>query len=147
MNISNASSKPEEFNFKDIEMLVDSEGQNWFKRAHVRKFLGLSQIEKLIVGLDKCEIHVKKDSDSTYTTATGWSGPKNHQNKTDKFLSTFGVMYVIVKFQKDKSKALKKHILKDIVLRGLMQELKRSKKSTDKPLKKKMRQFHCSMMT
>ena len=45
MNVSNASSKPEEFNLKDIGMLVDSEEQNCFKRAHVGKFLGLSQIE------------------------------------------------------------------------------------------------------
>ena len=118
MNVSNASSMPEEFNLKDIEKLVDSEEQNWFKRAHVGKFLGLSQIEKLIVGLDKCEIHVRKDFEPTCTTTTGLSGPKNHQNKTDKFLSTFRVMYVIVKSQKDKGKALKKHILKDIVPRG-----------------------------
>ena len=55
--------------------------------------------------------------DPTDTTATGWSGPKDHQNKTDKFLSLPGVMYAIVKSKKDKDKALKKHILKDIVPR------------------------------
>ena len=37
----------------------------------------------------------------------------------DKFLSFFGAMYVIVNFKKDKGKALKDHILKDIVPRGL----------------------------
>ena len=36
----------------------------------------------------------------------------------DKFLSLLRVMYVIVKSKKDKGKALKKHILKDIVPRG-----------------------------
>ena len=36
----------------------------------------------------------------------------------DKFISVFGVMYVIVKSQKDKGKALKEHILEDIVPRG-----------------------------
>ena len=56
LNVSNDSSKPEEFSFKDIEMLADSEEQNWFKRAHVGNFLGLPQIEKWLVGLDKCEI-------------------------------------------------------------------------------------------
>ena len=101
-----------------LRWVVDSEEQNWFKRAHMEKFLGLSQIEKLLVGLDKCEIRVRKDFDPTYTTATGWSGPKDQQNKADKFLSVFGVMYVIVKSQKDKGKALKEHILKDIVPRG-----------------------------
>ena len=48
----------------------------------------------------------------------GWSGPKDHQNKTDKFLSVFGVMYFTIKSGNDKGKLLKKHILKDIVLRG-----------------------------
>ena len=97
LNVSNGSSTSREFSPKDIEVLVGSEEQNWFKRAHVGKFLGLSQIEKSFVGLDKCEIRVRKDFDPSYTTTTGWSGPKNHQNKTDKFLSLFGVMYVIVK--------------------------------------------------
>ena len=35
LNVSNASSKPEEFSLKDIEVLVDCEEQNWFKRAHI----------------------------------------------------------------------------------------------------------------
>ena len=60
LNVSNKSSKPEEFrSLKDIEVLVDSEEQNWFKRAHVGKLLGLPQIEKLLVGLDKCKIREK----------------------------------------------------------------------------------------
>ena len=45
-------------------------------------------------------------------------GPKDYQNKTDKFFSAFGVMYVIVNSRKDKDKALKEHVLKDIVPRG-----------------------------
>ena len=51
LNVSNGTSKAEEFSLKDIEVLADSEEQNWFKRADVGKFLGLSQIEKLLVGL------------------------------------------------------------------------------------------------
>ena len=51
-------------------------------------------------------------------SSKGWYGPKDQQNKTDKFLSFFGVMYVIVNSRKDKGKALKEHILKDIVPRG-----------------------------
>ena len=35
LNVSNVNNKSEEFRIKDIEMLVDSEEQNWFKRAHV----------------------------------------------------------------------------------------------------------------
>ena len=37
----------------------------------------------------------------------------------DKFFSVFGVMHIIIKSKKPKSKALKTHILKDIVPRGL----------------------------
>ena len=33
LNVSNGRSKPEEFSVKDIEMLVDSEERNWFKRT------------------------------------------------------------------------------------------------------------------
>ena len=43
MNVSNnASRKPEEFSLKDIE--VDSKKQNWFKRAHIRQYLGIACI-------------------------------------------------------------------------------------------------------
>ena len=37
LNVSNGRSKSEQFSIKDIEMLVDSEKQNWFKQAHVGK--------------------------------------------------------------------------------------------------------------
>ena len=46
LNVSNDRSKPEEFSIKDIEMFVDSEEQNWFKRAHVGKSLGLVDIHR-----------------------------------------------------------------------------------------------------
>ena len=88
LNVSNESSKPQEFSVKDIEMLVDSEEQNWFKRAHVAKFLGIEDIRTSFNGLEKCE------------------------------MSVFGVMYTTINFQKDKGKVLKKLILIDIVRRG-----------------------------
>ena len=43
----------------------------------------------------------------------GWFGPKDQQNKTDKLLSVFGVMYVIVNSRKSKGKVLKEDIPKD----------------------------------
>ena len=46
LNVSNGSSKPKEFSLNDIEVLVDNKEQNWFKRAHVGKFLGLVHIQK-----------------------------------------------------------------------------------------------------
>ena len=39
LNVSNDSSKSEEFNLNNTNMIVDREEQNWFKWAHVGKFL------------------------------------------------------------------------------------------------------------
>ena len=50
LNVSNTSSKSEEFNLKDIEVLVDSEEQIWFKQAHFGKFLGLENIRTSLNG-------------------------------------------------------------------------------------------------
>ena len=44
LNISNGSSKPEEFSPNDIEVLVDNKEQNWFKRAHIGQYLGIVRI-------------------------------------------------------------------------------------------------------
>ena len=45
LNVSNdAGSKSEEFSLKDIEVLVESEEQNWFKRAHIGWYLGIAHI-------------------------------------------------------------------------------------------------------
>ena len=44
LNVSNGSGKPEEFSLKDIEVAVDSEEQNWFKRAHIGRYLGIARI-------------------------------------------------------------------------------------------------------
>ena len=117
LNVSNDSSKSEEFSLEDNEVFVDSEEQNWFKRAHVGKFLGLDDIRTSLNDLEKCEILTRQEVISTQHGTPGWSGSKYHQNKTDKFLSVFGVMYVIVNSKKGKSKAFKEHILKDIVAR------------------------------
>ena len=117
LNASNDCSKSEEFILKDIEIFVDSEEQNWFKRAHEGKFLGLEDIRTSLNGLKKCEI-TRQELIPTRRGTPGWSGPKDQQNKTDKFLSIFGVMYVIINSKKDKAKALKEHFLKDIVPRG-----------------------------
>ena len=117
-NVSNGSGKPEEFNLNDIEVLVDSEGENWFKRAHVKKFLGLAKTLMSVEGLDTQEILQRDDIKAMVRNPYPWPRPKDHQNKTDKFLSAFGVMYIILKSQKDKGKAHRKYIPKDIVPRG-----------------------------
>ena len=68
--------------------------------------------------LEKCKILTRQELVLTRRGTPGWYGPKDQQNKTDKFLSAFGVIYVIVKSQKDKGKAFRKHILRDIVPHG-----------------------------
>ena len=116
--VPNAGSKPEKFSLKDIEVFVDSEEQNWFKRAQMGKFLGIEDIRTTLNGLAKCEILTRQELIPIRHGSPGWSGPKGQQNKTNKFLSFFGVIYVIVNSKKDKGKVLKEHILKDIVPRG-----------------------------
>ena len=118
LNVSNASNKCEEFSLKDIEMFVESEEQNWFKQAHVGKFLGIEKIRTSLNDLEKCEIFTRQELVPTRRSTSGCPGPKDQQNKMDKFLSVFGVMHVIINSRNDKDKALKEHILKDIVPRG-----------------------------
>ena len=46
LNVSNDTSKSEEFSIKDIEILVDNKEQKWLQKAHVVKFLGLVHIHR-----------------------------------------------------------------------------------------------------
>ena len=80
--------------------------------------MGLGKILMSVKALDDCEMPTKSVIKATVNNPYPWPGPKDHQNITDKFLSVFGIMYVIIKSQKDKGKTLKKHILKDIVPPG-----------------------------
>ena len=41
----------------------------------------------------------------------GWSGPKDQQNKTDIFLSVYGVMHVIIGSKKSKGKEMKEWMI------------------------------------
>ena len=118
LNVSNDSSKSEEFSLNDIVVLVHNKEENWFKRADVGKFLGIEDIWTSLNGLEKCKMITRQELIPTRRSTLGWSGSKDQQNKTDKFLSVLEVMYAIVNFRKDKGKALKEHIMKDIVPRG-----------------------------
>ena len=56
LNVSNGSSKAEEFSLNHTEVLVDNKEQNWFKRAPEGNFLGLVHIQRPTVrqaGKDK----------------------------------------------------------------------------------------------
>ena len=50
--------------------------------------------------------------------SVAWTTPKEDAQDHDIFISLTGVLYVTVNSRKDKGKAFKKHILKDIVTRG-----------------------------
>ena len=75
LSISNVSSKSEEFNHNDIEVLVDREEQKWFKQVQVGKFLGLRHIDMSKEGLDKCEMLARNDIKATSHDTGGWYGP------------------------------------------------------------------------
>ena len=117
LNVFNDSSKPEEFSNKDTEMLVYNKEQNWFKRTHVGKFLGLVHIHRSTTKLadkdQKIRAFVKAEGGCHDGTA-----PREDARDYNIFISLTGALYVIVNSQKDKSKALKKHFLKDIIPRG-----------------------------
>ena len=68
MNVSNGSSKSEKFSLNDDEALVDNKEQNWFKRAHVGKFLGLTKILMSVEGLDSQEMSQRDDIKTMVST-------------------------------------------------------------------------------
>ena len=78
LNVSNdASGRPEEFSLKDIEVFVDSEEQNWFKRAHMGKFLGIENIRTSLNELENCEMLTWQELVPTQRSTLGWPGPKD----------------------------------------------------------------------
>ena len=90
VSLLNASSrnKFEEFNPKDIEMLVDSKEEPWFKQAHIGTFWRLVYIHRLTAKL--------ADED---------------QKSRDNFPTITGTLYVIVNSRENINNTLKEHIL------------------------------------
>ena len=62
-----------------IEILYDEQNQPWFKRAHVGKFLDLSDIHKSLDKLNECEMCTRNYFEPTRSNTPGWSGPKDQQ--------------------------------------------------------------------
>ena len=77
LSVSNESSKSEEFSLNDTEVLVDNKEQNWFKRAHVGKVLGIEDIRTSLNGLEKCEMITRQELIASRRSTLGWSGPKD----------------------------------------------------------------------
>ena len=137
LNVSNdAGSRPEEFSINDIEVLVDKKEQNWFKKAHMGKYLGLFHIhrsmEKLADEDQKTRAFLEVEGGCHDVTL-----PREDAQDHDIFISLTGVLYVVVNSQEDKGKAFKKHILKDIVPRGFHKKIEEIQKELQQVIEKK----------
>ena len=118
-----ACSKHEEFSIKDIEVLVDKKEQNWFKRTHIGQYLGIAPIITSTAKLSEEDIR----SRAFLQTEGGIHSiepPREDAQDHDIFISLTGALYVTVNPQKEKDRALKKHILKDIVPLGFDARIK-----------------------
>ena len=100
LNVSDdASRKPEEFSLNDIEVFVDSKEQNWFKRAHMGKFLETNGIWTSTTKLSEKNIRSRP-----FLQAEGGVHPgRRDQKEWDIFLSRPGVSHVISKCRKPTS--------------------------------------------
>ena len=92
-------------------MLVENKEQNWFKRAHLGKFLGLVHIHRSMARLAdkdrKTRAFLKTKRGCHHATP-----PRDDAQDHDSFISLTGDLYVVVNSQKGKDKKLKKHILR-----------------------------------
>ena len=99
LNVSNASSKSEEFSLKDIEVLVDIKGQNWFKRAHVGKFLGSVHIHSSMAKIAD-EDQKTRTSLKVEVGIHSIDPLRKDAQGHDIFLSEAGALYVLNKCRK-----------------------------------------------
>ena len=81
------SSKPGEFSLKDIRFLVNNKAQNWFRRAHMGKFLGIEDIWTSLNDLEKCKMLIRQELIPSRRGPPGWFGSKDEQNKTGSCIS------------------------------------------------------------
>ena len=138
---ASSSSKSEEFNLKDIEVLVDSKQQHWFKRSNVGKFWGLLNIhrstEKLVDEDQKTRAFLQAEGGCHIITP-----PKKNAQDHDIFMLLTGALYVIVNSRNDKGQALKKYILKDIVPRGFDATIEEIQKEHNQQTKHSLAAFN-----
>ena len=97
LNVSNGSSKSEDFTLNDIEVLVDNKEQNWFKRAHIGQYLGIARIITSTSKLSEEDIRAWA---FLQTKGGVRPGCKDYNNEWDIFLSRRGVLHVINRCRK-----------------------------------------------
>ena len=103
LNVSNDSSRPEEFSLKDTEVLVDSKVQNWFKRAHFGTFLGLIHIHR-----SKARLADEDQKTRAFLQAEVWchimKPSREDAQDHDIFISLTGFLSIVGNSRKDKGK-------------------------------------------
>ena len=102
-------------------MFVDNKGENWLKRAHIGQYLGIAHIITLTAKLSGEGIRSRgslRVEVGIHSMDPPPPAPPAPLQDPDIFILLTGALYVTVNSRKDKGKAVKKHILKDIVPRG-----------------------------
>ena len=98
-------------------MVVVNKEQSWFRRVHIGRYLWTARIITSTAKLSEEDIISR-----AFLQAEGGVcsiGPiKENAQDYHIFISLTGALYITVNSRKGKGKALKKHILKDIVPRG-----------------------------
>ena len=104
MNVSyDPGSRSGEFSLKDIEMLVDNKEQNWFKRAHIGRYLGMARIITSTTKLSEED----KRSRTFLQTEEGchiMNPPGEDAQDHNIFLSEASALYVLNKCGKSTNK-------------------------------------------
>ena len=101
----------------DIEVFVDNKEQNWIMRARIGWYLGIACIIISTTRLSEEDIRSPAFLQAKWGIRSIGS-PREDAQDHDIFILLTGALCVIVNSEKGKGKALKKHILKDIVPRG-----------------------------
>ena len=95
LSVSNGRSKSEELSLKDIEVIVDNKEQNWFKRAHIGRYLGIARIITSTAKLSEEDIR----SCASLRVEGGIHSidpPREGAQDNDIFISLTGALYVTV---------------------------------------------------
>ena len=78
---------------KDIEVIIDDENKQWFKRAHVGKYLEIKHIDTSVEGIDKREMLARNQFEPPPRNTGGDFKGQDH----DIFLSVYGDQHCFVK--------------------------------------------------
>ena len=99
LKVSNRSSKSEEFNHNDIEVIVDNKEQNWFKRAHIRQYLGIACIKTSTARLSEEDIRSRAILHADCGIHS-MDAPRKDASDHDIFISLTDALYVTRKLLK-----------------------------------------------